>query len=593
MTKQRRYKVLKWIAGVLSTLLISVVALAAYLNYRYAPIITAELKSLVIQSTDSLYHLRVSGIGFNILSGTAHVHDVVLVPDMKVYYALVKKQTAPNNIYRIRLKELTIEHFHPLNFLVNKKLNIDRLLFDRPEVIMINKYLAFNEDRPPRPRTSPFQFISPFTSELSINQVNFKDARFKYYNNNNDTVTVDSVSNLNIVLKDYLIDAHSAEDESRLYLVKDILISFKNYSYLTDDRMYNLSVDRLSFAAAGGKLNIRKFTMKPLFSEMAFGKKAGYAADRFNISMNDINVSGLDLPLYVQRQEIMAKTMDISNGVVSVFTDNSQPKRMIDRTGRFPHQLFQKLKAKITVQKINLKNIDIGYSEYDRDSKQKGIITFRNTFGTITNATNSDKIKAINPLMKADLQTALMGQGTLKVQFNFDISSPRGAFSYTGKLGEMDGRQINRITRPLGMLAVNRSKIDSLYFNVKADDREANGSMAFGFNDLSVSLFKKDATREKLVRLGLMSFLANNLLLVQENPAPGGKINKVNFNYKRPIHSSFFSFIWRTLFVGIKYSVGITPKREQGLQSKIDKFEEYKSSREQRQRTRSIQKKER
>ena len=593
MAKQRKYRLLKWIAGIISTLLVALVALAAFLNYRYAPIITAELKSLVIQSTDSLYHLRISGIGFNILSGTAHVHDVVLVPDMKVYYALVKKQKAPNNIYRIRLKELTIEHFHPFNFLVNKKLNINQLLFDRPEVIMINKYLAFNENRPPRPRVSPFKFISPFTSELSINQVNFRDAKFKYYNNNYDTITVDSVSNLNIVLKDYLIDAHSAEDVNRLYLVKDILISFKNYTYPTEDGMYKLSVDRLSFAAAGGKLNIRKFTMKPLFSEMAFGKQLGYAADRFSISMNDINVSGLDLPLYVQRQEIMAKSMDISNGVVSVFTDNSQPKRMIDRTGRFPHQLFQKLNAKITVQKINLKNIDIGYSEYDRDSKQKGIITFRNTFGTITNATNADKIKAINPLMTADLQTALMGQGTLKVQFSFDITSPRGAFSYTGKLGEMDGRQINRITRPLGMLAVNRSKVDSLNFNVKANDSEANGTMGFGFNDLSVSLFKKDASREKLVRLGLMSFLANNLLLVQENPVPGGKLKQVNFKYKRPVNASFFSFIWRTLFVGIKYSVGITPKREQGLQSKIDKFEEYKSSREQRQRTRGIQKRER
>lgn len=591
MTRQRRNKIFKWIAGVVSALVIGLVSLAAFLNYRYAPIITAQLKSLVTQSTDSLYTLRVSGIGFNILTGTAHIHDVVLVPNMQVYNALVKKQKAPDNIYRIRLKELTIKHFHPINFLVNKKLDIDQLLFDRPEVIMINKYLDFNEDRPPRPRSSPFQFIKPFASELSIQSVNFIDARFKYYNNNHDKVTVDSVSNLNIELKDYLIDAHSAEDTSRLYLVKDILISFKNYVYLTADGMYNLSLDRLSFAASGGKLNIRKFTMKPLFSEMAFGKKAGYAADRFQISMNDINVSGLDLPLYVKRQEIMAKTMDISNGRISVFTDNSQPKRVEDRTGRFPHQLLQKLGVKLTIHKINLSNVDIGYSEYDRDSKQKGIITFRKTSGTIVNATNSEKIKAINPLMTADLQTALMGQGILNVQFNFDLTSPHGAFSYSGKLGAMDGRQINRLTRPLGMLAVNRSKVDSLVFNIKADDREATGNMAFAFNDLSVTLFKKDDTREKLVRLGLMSFLANNLLLDRENPAPNGKLKRVAISYKRPIHASFFSFIWRTLFVGIKYSVGITPEREGRLQSKIDTFEEYKSSREQRQHARGKNKK--
>lgn len=501
---------------------------------------------------------------------------------MAVYYKMERNQVAPNNIYRIRLKELSVQRFHPFKLLFKNVLDIDLLLFDKPEVIMINKFMAFNEDRPPRPRKSPFQFIKPFVDEIRINEVSFKDAGFKYYNNNGPTATVDSVSHVNIALVDYLISSTSADDPQRFYLAGDIHISLNNYSYPTADGMYRLSLEHLNFSASTGKLNIRKLAMEPRYPEMEFGRKLGYSADRFNILMNDVNFNGLDLPLYVKKQEIMAQTMDISNGTVSVFTDNSLPKKKRDRTGRFPHQLLQKLNTRLTIQKINLNNINVSYAEFDADSRQKGVITFENTHGSISNATNAEKIKKINPFMLADLETSVMGQGTLSVHFAFNLLSTSGAFTYSGKLGQLDGRQINRITRPLGMLAVNRAKIQSLDFNIVANEQRASGTMAFAFNDLSVSLFKKDISRDKLVRLGLMSFLANNLLLVKDNPSQDGKFVRAKINYVRPVTSSFFSFIWRSLFMGVKYSVGITPERERKLQIKIDQFEQYKSSRQER-----------
>jgi hypothetical protein len=97
--------------------------------------------------------------------------------------------------------------------------------------------------------------------------------------------------------------------------------------------------------------------------------------------------------------------MNITNGYVSVFNNNELPARGIVRMGKFPHQLLQTLKGKVSVKKLNLNNIDLSYAEYDKDSRQKGKITFENTSGTILNVTNDEKAKAKDSIMVARLQT--------------------------------------------------------------------------------------------------------------------------------------------------------------------------------------------
>ncbi len=68
------------------------------------------------------------------------------------------------------------------------------------------------------------------------------------------------------------------------------------------------------------------------------------------------------------------------DGKLNVFNNNELPGKEVDKTGHYPHQLLQQLQTKITIKKLALKNIDISYSEYDRESRQKGKDHFRENF---------------------------------------------------------------------------------------------------------------------------------------------------------------------------------------------------------------------
>lgn len=583
---RKTFTVFKWFAGIAVLLFLFADAASWYLSKRMRPAIMRELKDLVLHSTDSLYSINFSTVNTNFIFGNASVLDLTIVPDTNIYNKLVRLQRAPNNIYEVHLKKLTISNFHPYRFLIEKRIDIHQLLFDHPNVVMINKQLSFNENKPPRPNKSPFAYISKFLKGVSVRTIDLRDISFKYINKNGEIPETDSLERLNITLKDWLIDAHSATDTTRIYLLKDVLIDLNDYQFATPDSLYYIKINEFAFRASTGQMNIKKFGLVPRYDEMAFGRVAGFAKDRFNIQMSDINLTGIDLPLYIKKQELFAREMDIANGYVSVFNNNELQRRDAERMGKFPHQLLQTVKGKLTVEKLNLNNIDLSYAEFDHDSKQKGKITFENTSGTIFNATNEEKAKSKNHFMLANLQTEMMGQGRMAVEFRFDLSAKKGDFSYKGQLTNMDGSVLNRITKPLGMVQVKSGQVKKLTFDITADNTGAKGTMDFAYQNLSIGLLKKVEGKNRLVKQGLISMLANALVINPDNPNAKGEFIKAPINYTRDPTLSFFSFVWKTLFQGIKYTVGLTPKKQAEIEAQINKFEQMKSDREARREAR-------
>ena len=586
-TRRYRYKVFKWIACTLLSVFIVLAGIAWLLNVKSRPILTDRIKTLLYKSTDSLYTISFTKVSTNVFTGNATLQNVKITPDTNRFKQLIALKRAPNNLYTVSLKKLVVKRFHPLTLYREKKLQVEEIIFDKPEVTMVNQQFAFNEGRAPRPIKSPYEIISKNLKEFSIKTIRFKDVSFKYVNKNVPNSVPFGIDDLNITLTDLLVDSTSADDPSRFYLLKDIVINLNNYVYRTPDKMYDIKLDQLDFRATTGRLRINSFALVPLYDEMKFGKVAGYARERFDIGMRDIMLNGIDLPLYISKQELWAKEMAIANGFISVFNQDGLPgKPQENKIGKFPHQLLQLVRAPILVQKIQLKDVNVNYSVFNSESNQRGRISFENTSGIIKNATNLDNIKAINPIMEVNLNTYLFGQGKLDVNFMFNLTAKDGAFSYHGVLQNFNARILNQITKPLGLVRINRGNVDKLKFDFKANDSGTKGTVAFSYYDLSVALMKNDPEKDHLVTRGFLSFLANALIIKSENPGADGKLVPVTVNYSRPSNTSFFNMIWKSLFTGIKYSIGITEEKQNEVRKHIAKFKAMRANHLQRKQKR-------
>lgn len=583
---KRKFKLLKWIGGILLFLALSLVGVSWYLSVKFRPLIRKELKELVKTSTNGLYSIDFDAIHTNFITGSATISDVRLIPDTNVFKQQIEAKKAPNNLYYIRLKKLSIKKFRPLDIYFNKLVDVKLLLFDKPEVTMVNRHFDFNDNRPPRPRKSPYDYIAKLFKSLRVEVIDFKNVKLKYVDNNGPVPEIDSVANVNVTLKDWLIDPQSAQDTSRLYLLKDIDINLSDYTYATPDSMYRLNVHMLEFNAKSGKLNLKQFGLVPRYSEGAFAKVAGYARERYHIQMNNISLNGIDLPAFIQKRQFFANEMHISEGGISIFKNGTFPKMEKIRTGRFPQQLLQKLNLLLSIKKINLNNVNISYAEFSKRSLQKGKITFEHTSGTISNVTNMPKIKEAEPIMQADLESYMMGQGKLNISFKFDLNSPVGAFDYKGAINNLDGRKLNQISKPLGLLQINKGMIKQFAFDIKADEKLAKGKVEFRFNDLSLTLLKKEVGKERLRRKALLSILANAMVIYTDNPDSTGKFTVAPIQFERKPTGSFFNYIWKTLFQGVKYSIGVTPQKEAEIKAKIAAFEKMRDDREERRKRR-------
>ena len=568
-----------WVAAVIVIVFCFLASIAWFLNVKSRPLLTEQIKTLLYKSTDSLYTISFSNVSTNILTGSATLQNVKITADTLRFKQLIVLKRAPNNLYTVTLKKLVVKHFHPLTLYREQKLQLEEVIFDKPEVLMKNRQFDFNEDRPPRPIKSPYAFIAKNLKEFSIKTIRFQDASFKYINNNVKNAPIFDIDDLNITLTDLLVDSTSADDPSRFYLLKDVIINLNNYQYTTPNKMYNIKVDKLDFRASTGKLRINKFQLEPLYDEMKFAEVAGFATDRFNIQMSDILMNGIDLPVYISKQELRAKEMAIANGFISVFNNgNIKSREGEKKIGRFPHQLLQKLAPPVLVEKIQLKDVDVSYGVYNSESQQRGRLSFEHTSGIFKNVTNLPKIKAINPLMLVNLNTYLLGQGSLDLNFKFDLNAPNGDFDYNGTLHSFNARVLNQITKPLGLVRINRGIVDKLKFNFKANNKGAKGKVDFYYYDLSVALMRNDPTKDHLVTRGLISILANALIINSENPNRDGKFISSDVNYEKPENTSFFSLIWRSLFLGIKNSIGITEEKQNEIKQHIANFKEMRAS---------------
>lgn len=578
----KTHQFVKWLVIIAACFLLVFGSVSLYMNFRVKPILSRQLKALVLKSTNNLYSIQFTGISVNCLTGDAHLNNVKFFPDTTVLRTLISSKSAPNNVYYIQLKKLSIQNVHPWRVYKSKKLNIDEIAILRPQITMVNKQYAYNENKSPRPIQSPYNFISKFLKEVRVATINFRDINFKYIDNNHSIPIIDSLEHLNITLQDWLIDSKSAEDTTRFYLLKELKLQLSDYSYATSDSLYHVRASEINFTGSTGALNIKKLALVPRYSEMDFARKLGFAKDRFNIRLSNVNFKGIDFPLFVKKLEFYATEMNISDGNFAVFNNNALPGIESDKTGHYPHQLLQQLQSKITIKKLDLKNIDISYTEYDRDSKQKGRVAFEKTSGTVTNISNTTKETKANPIMVANLSTLMMGQGRLHMQFDFNLLAPNGDFSYSGELHGLNGSTLNSVTKPLGLVHIKNGMVKKLTFHVKANNQKAVGDMEFRYNDLAIAVLKKEAGKPWLSRQGLLSFLANQLIIKTDNPDKTGVFTAAKIAYDRTPNRSFFNFIWKTLIQGIRYSVGVTPKKEAQIKAQVATFEKMKADRDKR-----------
>jgi uncharacterized protein with FMN-binding domain len=576
--KVRKYKWLKWLGGILGGIILIVVALSLYFSTKWKPLITEKIKDGVYSGSQQLYRIDFKDIRLNLLTGIAVLDEVSLMPDTAVFNRMKKAGSAPVHLFRLKLERLRISRVSVLRAYFKKQIDLSSIILDHPSIDVIHNRVVKKTDTAKDKRTL-YQQISKTLKSIHVGAIKIVDADVDYINGATSK-PLHSVKHFNLNVKELLIDSLSQFDSTRFYYAKDVNFELTGYRSTGKDKMYTMKVDTIKGSATGKNMRITGFQMIPLYPDLTFTRKYKYGKDRYDMKFDHIDFEGLNFMKLNTDGELEVRLIKVGPAKVGIFVNRELPAPPgLNKANNFPHVALKRLPIPAIIDSIRLKNIDLAYTEYNPMSQKRGTIFFDNLNGNILNVTNDSLQLVKNQHALAQLNAMVMKTSKINIQINFNLADRLASFSYKGTVGPMDLMVLNPMAKNMGLVEIESGKMQSTNFDIQANVKGASGTVRFLYQDLKIKLLKEGENGEQPQKKGFLSFLANTLLIKDNNPDKGAAPRTAHVTFERTPAASFFNLLWKGVFIGMRENVGLGIVPVKSPEQSMKKIKEKKAER--------------
>ena len=533
----------KWVI-VLSSLSVIIIAVFVYFKLRgtkdFEPLIKEKLQQLVLEGSDSLYRLDIDKIEVDISDAHIIVKNASLNIDSARLVLLDSLRRAPNDVFKVSLKDLVIDGIGPDDFLKKKNIDLNVIYITEPVVEIFHHKRAYNYSPPDS--VTLYKKIGKEVGHFSINQLSVLNIDFKYHNVSNGN-KLTHFKNVSFDFRSILIDSSTQNDSTRFLYAKDAKITLSDYNITTPDSLYHFHVDSMILNAASRKLDLSNLSLKPVGDKEDFSKKLDYYKDRYDITIKKASIQYIEWWQLLSEDGLTARQIKLDDGKVEIFADRTLRDPHKNKVGNYPHQILMRLKLPVMINNIDVNNFKVTYTELNAKTGKKGTITFDDISGSFTNITNRKEVIDQNKYFSLNANAKLMNAGALHALFKFDLANANtGNFSLDLEVGNMDGKELNTATKPLGLFEIKNADIKKILLHMNANDNNSNGTVTFYYNELQVDVLKQDEEQHnKLKKRGLISFIANNFVIKQSNTSDDNNKDPKHVSYKRDPEKSFFN----------------------------------------------------
>ncbi len=564
-------------AGVIVGLTVVILILAFMVNHYWSPILAKKVRSVVLESSDSLYRADFSSAELHIIRGQIIFYDITLTPDTAVYNRRVKQHLAPNNLVSLHVKRLILDHIHPFSLYFKHKLNIGQIILSAPE-LDVSYQVNHTKDTVIKDHRTVWQKMSKSLRSIHIGQIFLNDVQLRYKDYSGNKVAISELKEMNLSASDLLIDSATQTDKSRLLYCKDIVTELTNYKGISPSGLYSYKINHLKLSTLTSQVNIEGLRLAPINKDKFFDKTN---KDRFDVYLDSVQLNRFDYLGYHKYRTISTSCLFIKKGSFSLFNNpNKLNKPGIDKIKSFPQVALSQLTTDIRIDTLLLQHLNVAYSEYNNKSYQTGTISFNNTHGHFLNVTNNKAALLKNNICTAQLNTLFLNKGGFNVSFIFDLTAKDPAYSYKGSLGAMNLEDVNTATMPFAMVKITGGTLKHLDFDIHANSTINKGKLTLLYNNLKVKLLAPDTNMDGFKGKLIESLYANIFILKHDNPDRDGQTPRsFSINYVRPKDSPFFKTVWNTLLVGIKPSAGLDDKTIQATKAQLTEHQLNKQNR--------------
>jgi hypothetical protein len=568
-------KIFLWTLGVVIVL---TGAAFAYGYFYYGEIIRTYMIERIDKDSKGLYKLEIGDLNLDVVLGHITLKDFRIIPDTALYHKRHMNDTITPLLFGIGVKQFMIRDLEMMDAIRNRKIDIGKVLIENPEVTVFRMKMPFRAKDTTTSKSKAIESI-PLPKGLSgiaIREFLIENAKMSFVDCTKDTITVQHFPETNISITNIIVDSVH-RGLKRLYNADDINITIGGYSFLTKNGMNKISFGEIGLSTAREEVYVKNFHLEPQYNEHDYPRKMGFQCDRTEVKIRELRLQRLHLRQLLFEGKVSAGLITID----SLLIDDHRDMRVTAENGikpPMPQDALRKLKNYLKIDTIRVTN---GMATYREQWHEKpGTLFFDKINATFTNLTNDSTLLAANIVSELRGEAWLMGKGKLDVTLRFFFGDKKNTFTYSAQVSEMDLREINPMLSNLMPAKIESGTLKKLLIPfVKANDDEAAGKLVFYYNNLNVAIEGQDQRNWTKIKTGVINFAANNLVVNDNNPTKSGNLKTGTIYFQRNKHSSIFNYLWKSIFTGLKSTMGFNSATQKSMiKSEKEKHKEKKQN---------------
>lgn len=548
---------------ILSTLfliiIIAVIGGIVYWQTHKKKIIREQLESALEKKSGGLYNIKYETLDLDEVTGFLSVTNLTLTYDSLKYEALGDINMTPPTLLKIHIPQITVQGVKTPRALLENEI-IGRTLEIRNPTIEILYTMRGKDSSRHVPTKEIYEQILGGLDEISIDTVTISGAKITTRNMKTKQKGIE-VNNAMVQLIAVQVDSAANEDDARLFFAREIMAGCENLEWSSEDRPYKYRARGIKLHSAQNTAHINNFSIDPQLTEQAFVENLPTQDDRFDFSFDNISIKNLDFRELL-KERIIADSVLVASASCKIYRDLNMPRDRENRIGDYPHQKLNKLPVPVAIKRLVIGSAFVEYKERSSITKKSGKVQFYNTYASFSNLTNIREVIAKDNTMNVNINTRFLNKAPFNLSWTFYLNNDNGRFDVKGKLGGITSADLNPLTEPMGPARIEDGVVKSVNFELKGNDHSMDGTVLMIYDDLKVALLEKDKGSTEWDKKGLTSLLAN-IFIKNSNPSDKDDPPKTTtVSNPRDTNRSIFYLCWKTLFKGIKETMGVKDKKK-------------------------------
>jgi hypothetical protein len=530
------------VGGITLVVLAGVFALLGEIFSRhYKALIVERLPALSAKATDSLYHITIEDIRINIITRGVTVYGLRMQADLDVLQRRRAQGRPPRVILDVNVPVAHIGGVRWKDLSTERALRCRFVAFERPKI----RVQVMREWEKPEPRRTSRRDIEQVAARRIIISDPELDVRYSY---GGDGFIVQSQGG-RIEAEDWNFHPGRPFDSTRFFAAARASVELRNVRYTYPDALYRYDMDRISFDTRSSGGLILGMHIRPGMSYDSVYQRLGFRRDIYDCRLPVAALHGLNWQHLLTHHELLAKSLDLDTPEVSIYLSKRPPvNNMVAGPALFPHQRLLKMNLPLGIDAINISDGTVRYTEQHAATGLTGSLEFNYLRGVIAHVSNRPADIAQHPEARAALFCKFMHRSDMAGILDLRLADTTGAFRLNGRVRNLSASQIRPAVNAMAVADIASLDMVDGRLQIAGNRDSSWGTFAIRYNKLKVRLQKWDADDSDVHSRVLLSFLANKLLLYQENPAPGEPLRVVTTQVPRGNIRSFFLMLWRNIY---------------------------------------------